>query len=437
MTTSETIPDCPIVSGKRAFIEHYSSTLLGQGLTLGLGILTGILSARMLGPVGRGEYAAIVIWPMQIAGFLAFGINQAVVFYLGQREFTESEGATAVTVIGLIQSAVSVAVGLLVVPIVLAKYSWEVQHLGTIFVLLTPAVILGGYPANLFQGLQDLLRFNFIRLIAPFTFVVALLGLYFTHRASLSSVIFSQIAGYVLTLILGSALAWKILRLRVRWNASAVPQFFNYGCRSQAGSVAYWFNQRIDQLMLSLFVPPRQLGFYAVAVTLSTIVSVFPQAAGIVAFSRGSSQHSGDARATIGVAFRASLIWLLVCCTFLYALTPFLIRLLFGGAFDGSILAFRILTPGALMTGLNYVLYNAASALGRPGLSAFAEGTSVIVTAVGLYLLIPRYGYIGAAIVSSVAYTISFIVMLVLVHCLLGLSPPVLLIGNRRFEEAS
>lgn len=411
-------------------MEHYGSTALVQGLTLGLGILTGILSARMLGPVGRGEYAAVIIWPSGIASFLAFGIPQAVVFYLGRREFTGSEGATAVAVIGLIQSAFCVAIGLLVVPVVLAKYSPEVRHLGIIFVLFTPALILSGYPASLFQALQDLLRFNLIRLVAPIFYAAALLGLYFTHRATLSFVIFAQVAGYVVALTLGVVLIGKTLKLHVQWNPSAIPRLFSFGSRLQGLSVANYVNQRIDQLILSLFIAPRELGFYAVAVTLSTAVAVFPQAAGIVAFSRGSNQKNADAKATIGVAFRASLIWLLACCTALYLLTPFLIRFVFGPAFDGSILACRILLPGALMTGLSYVLYNAASALGRPGLSTWAEGASVAVTVIGLYLLVPRYGYIGAAIVSSIAYTVSFMVMLALAHRLLRLNLRVLLLGR-------
>ena len=416
----------------RTFLQHYCSTVLGQGFTLGLGILTGIVTARMLGPVGRGEYAAITIWPMGIANFLAFGINQAAVFHLGRRTFTSSEVATATAVFGLIQSALSILIGLAVVPMALTKYSPTVQHLGIIFVLLTPALILCGYPANFFQGLQDLLRFNLVRLVAPLTYAAALVGLYFAHRSSLSSVIVSQLSGYCMSLGLGSILVWRILRLHVRWNASAIPKLFHFGVRTQGLSITYYFNQRIDQLILSLLVPPQQLGFYAVAVTLSTAVAVFPQAAGIVAFSRGSGQHLDDARATAGVAFRASLIWLLVTCAGLYLLAPFLIRFVFGSAFEGSILACRILLPGALMSGLNLVLYNAASALGRPGLGTYAEGISVIVTAVALYLLVPRIGYIGAAIASSCAYTASFLVMLGLIHRLLGLNLRVLLIGGLR-----
>lgn len=250
------------------------------------------------------------------------------------------------------------------------------------------------------------------------------------HRANLTTVVYSQIAGYALSFAFGSILAWRVLKIRVQWNASAIKPLTHYGVRIQSLSIATYFNQRIDQIVLSQLVPPQQLGFYAVAVTLSTAVAIFPQAAGIVAFSRGSSQHATDARATIGVAFRASLLWLLVSCGALYVLAPFLIRFVYGGAFSGSILACRILVPGALMIGLNQVLYNGASALGRPGLSAVAEGVSMAVTAIGLVMLVPRYGYIGAAIVSSLAYTISFLIMLVLAHRLLGLSLRTLFVGE-------
>lgn len=394
--------------------------------------MTGILSARMLGSVGRGEYAAIIIWPTGIVGLCALGINQAVAFNVGRRAFTVSEVATAAATVGAIQCALSVIVGLLVVPLALAKYSLSVQHLGIMFVLFTPALLLGGYPANLFQGVPDMMRFNLIRVVAPFTYCAGLVGLCATHRGSLHSVISFQVCGYIATLLMGVSMVWRILRPRLQWNASAIPHLISFGCRTQATNLANYFNQRIDQLVLSLLVPPQQLGYYAMAVTLSTAVTVFPQAAGIVTFSRGSGQSLEDARATIGASFRASLIWLVVCCCALYVLSPFLIRLVFGVEFEGSIPACRILLPGALMLGLNQVLYNGASALGRPGLPSCAEGVSMAVTAIGLYMLVPRYGYIGAAIISSVAYTVSFLLMLGLAHRLLGVSLRDLLGARRR-----
>ena len=431
MSTSEIIPYSPPAASMRAFFEHYASTVLGQGFILGLGILTGIVSARMLGPVGRGEYAAIIVWPLGIATLLSLGLNQGIAFVVGKQALTVSEVSTATVVIGLIQSTLSIVIGLSIVPFALAKYPPEVRHLGIVFVLLTPAVILSGYPGNLFQGKQDALRSQpHPGVTAPFTYFAGLLGLWFAHRGTLNAVVFSNLCGYVAALALGSFMVWFVLKPRIQWNSSAIPRLVDFGYRTQATNLTNYFNQRIDQLILSLFVPPQQLGFYAVAVTLSTAVTVFPQAAGIVTFSRGSSQSREGTVATIGASFRASLVWLLVCCSVLYALSPFLIRLFFGRTFDGAILACRILLPGALMIGLNQVLYNGASALGRPGLPSCAEGVSMAVTAIGLYLLIPRYGYIGAAIVSSIAYTVSFVLMVVLAHRLLGLSLRVLMAGD-------
>jgi O-antigen/teichoic acid export membrane protein len=91
--------------------------------------------------------------------------------------------------------------------------------------------------------------------------------------------------------------------------------------------------------------------------------------------------------------------------------------------------------PGTVMIGLNQVLYNGSSALGRPGLPSIAEGISMVVTAIGLYLLLPRYGFIGAAIISSIAYTMSFLLMLVLAHNQLGLSLRTLLVGGELTPE--
>ena len=134
------------------FIEHYGSTVLGRVSTLGLGIVTNTLSARMLGPAGRGEYVAIIIWPQGIAVLFFLDINQAIAFNVAQRAVALSEVATAATTIGFIQSALSVIVGLLIVPHALANYSPTVQHLGIIVVLLTPVLIFSGYPANHERG---------------------------------------------------------------------------------------------------------------------------------------------------------------------------------------------------------------------------------------------------------------------------------------------
>lgn len=64
--------------------------------------------------------------------------------------------------------------------------------------------------------------------------------------------------------------------------------------------------------------------------------------------------------------------------------------------------------PRAL--GLNQVLFNWA--LGHPALPSFKEGFAV--TGVSLYLLLPRFGFVGPAVSSTLAYVSSLIFTLVL-----------------------
>jgi O-antigen/teichoic acid export membrane protein len=398
---------------------HYLSTVVGQGLILGLGVLTGTLSARMLGPTGRGELAAIVLWPTAIALLLSFGLNQAIAFHIGRRSFSIHEIATASATIGIVQGSLAILLGLWIVPKVLSKYPPSVQHLGILFALFTPALILAGYSANFFQGSQDLARFNIIRTLSPFAYCCALIALFVLRSGSLKLVVVSQIAATVIALGLGTLLARRYLRPHFRWNSEAIPRLLGFGWRTQATNLTSTFNQRVDQLMLSLFVAPQQLGWYAVAVTLSNAITVVPQAAGIVTFSRGAAQDREHAVETLRTSFRGSLAWLVACCGVLYFAAPILIRVAFGPQFEGSILACRILLPGALMIGLNQVLYSGASALEHPGLPSIAESVGMVVTIVGLYLLVPRWGYLGAAAVSSISYGVSFLVMLLLTRTVL------------------
>lgn len=52
---------------------------------LGLNVLTGIIIARFLGPEGRGEQAAMIMWPRFLAYSLTLGIPAALVYYMKKK----------------------------------------------------------------------------------------------------------------------------------------------------------------------------------------------------------------------------------------------------------------------------------------------------------------------------------------------------------------
>lgn len=143
----------------------------------------------------------------------------------------------------------------------------------------------------------------------------------------------------------------------------------------------------------------------------------------MVTLASGANSSPGEARRVIAYSFRISLLWLIAACCGLFVIAPFAIRLLFGAAFAGSVSACRILLPGMVAVGLNRVLYEGARAFNHPELPSYTEGFSMIVTLVALCVLLPRFGFLGAAIASTLAYVSSFILMLAFCRSKMQLGP--------------
>jgi O-antigen/teichoic acid export membrane protein len=51
-----------------------------------LGMMSGVLAARLLGPHGRGELAAIQTWPGVIGTLAMLGMPEAIVYYSARDE---------------------------------------------------------------------------------------------------------------------------------------------------------------------------------------------------------------------------------------------------------------------------------------------------------------------------------------------------------------
>src|SRR5262249_14497530 len=158
------------------------------------------------------------------------------------------------------------------------------QRLGMVFLSAMPALFLSGFSANLLQGRGDLLGFNLLRLITPGFYALGLVLLLLLRHSSLPAVVGVQVGGYVAALAVGTFVVYRRDRPRFHWDNSAARDLLSYGARTHLSNLTSYFNQRADQLILSLLIPAKDLGLYAVAVTVSMTVTFVPAAAGLVTF---------------------------------------------------------------------------------------------------------------------------------------------------------
>jgi O-antigen/teichoic acid export membrane protein len=200
-----------------------------------------------------------------------------------------------------------------------------------------------------------------------------------------------------------------------------------YGLKNILAGIAGMVNLRLDQAVMTLFVKPQQLGLYAVAAALSQGLQPVSAAFANVAFPRVThTENLADAHRVIQRLFQGNLVVNLVLAFPLALIAPYLLMWLFGPAYADAGWSARILIFAMIFFGVNYVLGDSLRGLNAPLGPAVAEGVGTIVTAAGLYILLPRLGITGAALTSLLSYSAASMVLILLLWRHFGLSPKAL-----------
>jgi len=403
--------------------RYFTLTVSAQAGVFVLGIASSVLAARLLGPQGRGELAAIVLWPTLLTLMFSLGNTQSIVYHAGKRTFDISEIWTSALVMSALLSTCAVTAGFRIIPFALKHYPPEARHLSLLFLICVPLIWFTGVPASLIQGRLEMEYFNLLRLICPVIYAAGLLALDVMGRSSLADAAAIQALGFAAMDALGILLVVSKFRPRWTWNSRTLRSLVDFGWRTQMGNLASFVNQRLDQLLLTILVPPQELGLYVVAVTVAMAPSFLPQAAEMVTLAAGSNADSNEAKSIIARSVGGTFVALGSLCTILYFICTWLIPFAFGDSFAPAITACRILLPGSVALGLNQVLSSGARSLGFPALPSYAEGIAMGITFVALLLLLPRYGFLGAAVASTAAYIGGLASSLVLLYFRAGIRP--------------
>jgi len=182
-----------------------------------------------------------------------------------------------------------------------------------------------------------------------------------------------------------------------------------FGLKAWAGGLALLANMRLDQLLMITAVSPRVLGLYAVATTIAGASALATWAVAQPVMPRVAAGE----RSLLPRAVRAALLTSVSMNIVLALLTPAVLTILFGPEFRAAVPMTLILLLAAVPYGATIVLSAALQADGAPVIPSLGEGFALVITVVGLLVLLPVLGGIGAAIVSVAAYSTSFAIQLV------------------------
>ena len=166
--------------------------------------------------------------------------------------------------------------------------------------------------------------------------------------------------------------------------------------------------------MVEVLLGQRELGIYAVGVRVAEGLWFFSQAIMTATYaSIGALTREESARLTAR-GMRHSLFIIGVIAAALLVVADPLLRLLYTDAYHAAVAPFRWLVPGIAAYGLASVLSAYyTNQRGHPHVPLVIAGLSTLLNLTACVTLIPLLGLSGAAIASTIGYTVAIVAGLI------------------------
>jgi O-antigen/teichoic acid export membrane protein len=371
-------------------------SVAARGFIMGINALTGILTARALRPAGRGELAAMILWPVLLANALSLGLPSALTFQLRRNPVQQPQLVGAAFLLALLSSAAAALLGAWFLPAWIPQYPPRVILFARIFLCTAPITSLLAVGRASLESRGDFALSNRILIWTPALTLLVLLGLLAAHAMTP----FSAALAYVPTGIL--PLAWMLARLAQTFRPSlahfraSASALFSYGIRSYGIDLCGTMAVYVDQALVVRLLQPDRMGTYVVALSLSRILYALHSSVVMVLFPKAVSCPAQMVAQMTSRATRMSTAVAVLGGIGIVALGPQVLNLFYGKAYRGANVVLRILVLEVILSGAGWVLSQAFMALGRPGVINALQVTGLALTVPLMFVLIPRFGIAGA-----------------------------------------
>jgi O-antigen/teichoic acid export membrane protein len=377
--------------------------MAAQGLAMVLNLATGIISARMLGPTGRGEFAALSLWLLLPSLLSIAGIQNAIVYQTGR----QPEQAASISMAGFLLSTAlfmpmaAICCWWMATP--LHAYGPSIISLARVIVVVS---VINAWLMIVSRSLlaqRDYRGYNTAWYGTSLAYFLILLVLIEVHGTSPQSFVWAQVAGVAAVLVIStigltSAWDWRSLQ-----PFTCIAELAAYSWKAAAVDVVPILIGNLDRLILVGLLSPAMFGMYAVAQSFARILLVLQQAVSAVVLVDLIKRAPAEVELFIHRMFRLLLWALAAFCGILYLFDQWLLGLVYGADFVQAAPIFRILLAEASTACIGQMLIQSFLAAGAPAVPSVVQVVTIGTTAAGMFLLVPRYDAVGAAAALAIA----------------------------------
>ncbi len=395
-------------------VEDVGGTFGTRMLTMVLGLVTGIITARMLGPENRGIFSLVALFPATLVTLTKFGQSQATVYFIRREKEDVSAVASNVFVFGTVVGLILVALVMTFADSVRSTILKGVPMWSLVVVMpMIPILLVESYLYGALQATDRFRVFN-MRILAEslltlsgMAVFVALLdfGLY----GALGVVISIRIV----------MLLWLVATLhsdtpiRFRFDPALFRRMIRYGLKSHIQIIASHFHFKAGVYLVAYYMDPTRVAFYSIGARLAEQMMYLPQSLGLALFPRLAGSSEERIHRMTAAACRQTLLISVVAAAVLTTLGPLAIRSWYGAEYAPAGVPLRYISWGIVMMSMYVLLSRDFTARDRQLVNIGAAYVALIGNVVLNVLLVPRMGIEGAAIGTTASYSIAAAILYV------------------------
>ena len=379
-----------------------------------VGVFTLFLTARLLGPEGRGQAATITTWVGMFSTFAYLSLGQVALHRMADDQVQKRFGNLLGSL--LLMTAVLTLAGWLVA---LALYwtNTEGAFKGlpmlplAVGFLALPFMIWEQYGSSLLMGLERLRIYNRYQILGRTITVAAVFALVGGLRLGVAGVLEASLLGQVIVAIGGIGFLFAFARnrgLACRPDKNEIKALLAGGAKLHLNAIGTFFFTSANILILNNYHGAKQTGYFQLATQLLGVLMIIPQAASMVIYGKVSILGPNGAwpdnkRLLVQITLGMSVLGAVAAL-----LAPWGITLLAGEAFRPAVEPFQWMLLGLI--GMTFSTVMTPQCIGRGFFGQVAIFT-LLVGATNLAAnlwLIPLYGMQGAVYAFLGTYLVSF-----------------------------
>lgn len=376
--------------------------------------LATVLLARTLGPSGKGIFALVTLVPWLLVEFGNFGIGTAVVYFIGKRKYKLEEIVNTVGLFALLWGGMLAVLVLLFSGYLFPLFLKGVAPLLAVMTIaIVPFWLLYAYFNFVLLAKDRIKQFNLLNMMRPTVFILLFaLILILPVEDKLLGAVSAWVVAEVVCGLLSVRWVKKPTFSRPSFNFLSIKEMLGYGLKAHLGNVLLYFNYRLDLLLVGMFLNVTQVGFYSIALAMSEAIWRIPNSIGLALFPKISLSSTEEGNAITPVVTRNTIFLTSLACLPFLMFGREIVSLTLGPKFIPSLPALWLLLPGVVIFSASKILVNYFNGSGKPlvsGLGGIVSLTTMIVLDI---LFIPRWGISGAALASTISYTVFSVIML-------------------------